>query len=105
MENEVLSDDSIDDLINHWNINRVYICHNVKNVLKVILVIIICVIPAILFIAIPNDSNIVIIFIFKIGIPMFFVPFFFFSFGFYYIILISCGHKELLMKRLDENKI
>ena len=104
-KNEILNDDSIDDLINHWNKNRIYICANFKNVLKVILTIIICAIPGILFVAIPSDSNVVVIFIFKIGIPMFTVPFLLYSFGFYYIIKVSCGSKELLMKRLEENKI
>ena len=102
-KNEILNDDSIDDLINHWNKNRIYICANFKNVLKVILTIIICAIPGILFVAIPSDSNVVVIFIFKIGIPMFTVPFLLYSFGFYYIIKVSCGSKELLMKRLEEN--
>ena len=104
-KNEILNDDSIDDLINHWNKNRIYICANFKNVLKVILTIIICAIPGILFVAIPSDSNVVVIFIFKIGIPMFTVPFLLYSFGFYYIIKVSCGSKELLMKRLEEKSI
>ena len=99
----VLNDDSIDDLINHWNKNRIYICDNFMNVLKVILAIIICAIPGILFIAIPSDSNMVVIFIFKIGIPMFTVPFLLYSVGFYYIIKVSCGSRELLMKRLEEH--
>ena len=99
----VLNDDSIDDLINHWNKNRIYICDNFMNVLKVILAIIVCAIPGILFIAIPSDSNVVVIFIFKIGIPMFTVPFLLYSVGFYYIIKISCGSRELLMKRLEEH--
>ena len=100
---DVLNDDSIDDLINHWNMNRIYI-FDIKNILKIILVIIICLIPAILFIAIPNNSNTAFIFIFKIGIPLLLVPFLLYSFGFYFLIKIACGPKESLMKRLEENK-
>ena len=100
---DYLNDDSIDDLINHWNMNRVYIC-DIKNILKIILVIVICALPAVLFIAIPNDANSAIIFIFKIGIPYFVVPFLIYSFGFYYIIKIACGPKEKLMERIKNKK-
>ena len=43
-ENEsiISLDDSIDDLINHWNKNRVLLCSNFKTVLKIIMIIIIC---------------------------------------------------------------
>ena len=101
IETDNLSQDSIDDLINHWNTNRIYIC-DFKNILKLIIVLIICLLPAILFIAIKNDSDIIIIFIFKLGIPMLLVPFLIYSFGFYFLIKISCGPNETLLKRLQE---
>ena len=101
IETDNLSQDSFDDLINHWNTNRIYIC-DFKNILKLIAVLIICLLPAILFIAIKNDSDIIIIFIFKLGIPMLLVPFLIYSFGFYFLIKISCGPKETLLKRLQE---
>ena len=101
IETDNLSQDSIDDLINHWNTNRIYIC-DFKNILKLIAVLIICLLPAILFIAIKNDSDIIIIFIFKLGIPMLLVPFLIYSFGFYFLIKISCGSKDTLLKRLQE---
>ena len=101
IENDNLSQDSIDDLINHWNTNRIFI-FDFKNILKLIAVLIICLLPAILFIAIKNDSDIIIIFIFKLGIPMLLVPFLIYSFGFYFLIKISCGAKETLLKRLQE---
>ena len=101
IETDNLSQDSIDDLINHWNTNRIYIC-DFKNILKLIAVLIICLLPAILFIAIKNDSDIIIIFMFKLGIPMLLVPFLIYSFGFYFLIKISCGPNETLLKRLQE---
>ena len=101
IETDNLSQDSFDDLINHWNTNRIYIC-DFKNILKFIAVLIICLFPVILFIAIKNNSDIIIIFIFKLGIPMLLVPFLIYSFGFYFLIKISCGPKETLLKRLQE---
>ena len=97
------SDDSVDDLINHWNINRVFLCHNFKTVLKIILVFIISILPGILFIAIPNNSNLILIFSVKIGIPYFLIPFLLYGFGFYYLIKLSCGPQDILLKRLEQN--
>ena len=100
-ETEIVSNNSIDDIINHWNINRIYIC-DFKNILKLIFVLIICLLPGILFVAIKNDSNIIMVFALKIGIPMFIIPFLIYSIGFYYLIKISCGPMENLLKKLQE---
>ena len=104
IENNNLSNDSVDDLINHWNMNRIFLCHDVKTVLLIILTIIICLIPGILFIVISKNANIFVIFIFKLGIPFLTMPLLIYSFGFYYVIKLSCGSKDVLMKRLEENK-
>ena len=106
-ENEsiISLDDSIDDLINHWNKNRVLLCSNFKTVLKIIMIIIICALPVILLITIPNSSNLALIFTFKIGLPFFSTPFLLYSFGFFYIIKFSCGSCEILMKRVDQSSI
>ena len=103
-ENNNLSNDSVDDLINHWNMHRIFLCHDVKTVLLIILTIIICLIPGILFIVISKNANIFVIFIFKLGIPFLTMPLLIYSFGFYYVIKLSCGSKDVLMKRLEENK-
>ena len=92
---------SIDDIINHWNINRIYI-FDFKNILKLIFVLIICLLPGILFVVIKNDSNIIMVFALKIGVPMFIIPFLIYSIGFYYLIKISCGPMENLLKKLQE---
>ena len=104
IENNNLSNDSVDDLINHWNMNRIFLCHDVKTALLIILTIIICLIPGILFIVISKNANIFVIFIFKLGIPFLTMPLLIYSFGFYYVIKLSCGSKDDLMKRLEENK-
>ena len=104
IENNNLSNDSVDDLINHWNMNRIFLCHDVKTALLIILTIIICLIPGILFIVISKNANIFVIFIFKLGIPFLTMPLLIYSFGFYYVIKLSCGSKDVLMKRLEENK-
>ena len=54
--------------------------------------------PMILFILVPKDASMDIIFIYKFGIPFFAILFLIFSFGFYYFIKISCGTKEELLK-------
>ena len=97
------SNDSIDDLINHWNMNRVLFCSNIKTVLLIISTIIICLIPGIFNIVIPYSTNIFVIFIFKFVLPLFAVPFLLYSYGFYFIIKLSCGPKNILMKRLEQN--
>ena len=104
-DSNISLEDSIDDLINHWNKNRVLCCSNFKTVLKIILVFIICALPIILFIVIPNTSNLVLIFTIKIGLPFFTIPFLLYSFGFYFIIKLSCGPCEILMKRLEQNSV
>jgi len=100
-ENIDIKDDSIDDLINHWNKNRIFLCSSFKNALLIIIYILACFIPLSLFFAISHSSNLVLIFIFKVGIPIFATPFLFYSFGCYYLIKISCGPKEILIKRLE----
>ena len=104
-DSNISLEDSIDDLINHWNKNRVLCCSNFKTVLKIILVFIICALPIILFIVIPNTSNLALIFTIKIGLPFFTIPFLLYSFGFYFIIKLSCGPCEILMKRLEKNSV
>ena len=84
-------------------VNRVFLCHNFKTVLKIILVFIISILPGILFIAIPNNSNLILIFSVKIGIPYFLIPFLLYGFGFYYLIKLSCGPQGILLKRLEQN--
>ena len=85
------------------NVDRVFLCHNFKTVLKIILVFIISILPGILFIAIPNNSNLILIFSVKIGIPYFLIPFLLYGFGFYYLIKLSCGPQGILLKRLEQN--
>ena len=102
-ENNNSSNDSIDDLINHWNMNRVLLCSNVKTVLKIILTIILCLTPGILYIIISYNANNFFIFIFKFGLPLFTIPFLLYSYGFYFIIELSCGPKDILIKRLEQN--
>ena len=96
-----INDNSIDDLLNHWNKNRILLRKSFKNILKIFLIIVLCIIPGVLFLVIPNNSNIVFIFLLKLGIPFFLVPFLFFSYCMYYIIKISCGTINILNERLE----
>ena len=92
----------IDQLVNNWNENRTFTSCSLGKAVKVILILIICCSPVILFVTISKKADIFLIFIFKFGIPFFSILFFVFSFGFYYIIKVLCGEKEDLLKRADE---
>ncbi len=92
----------IDSLINNWNINRSFRPFSLKKITKIILILILCFSPLLLFLLISNDANTILMFIFKFGIPFFATLFFIYSFGFYYIIIITCGQKEELLKRAND---
>ena len=96
----------IDELINNWNENRMLLFSTFGRLIKIISVLILCSIPLLLFILVPKNSNMVIVFIFKFGIPFFSVLFLLYGFGFYHIIKISCGPKKILLKQINkENNI
>ena len=95
----------LDDMIIHWNENRSFIdCSTIK-ISKIFVVILICCSPLALFILVSREANMIVIFVFKFGIPFFFSMFFVFSLGFYYIIKIICVAKEDLLMRVNENVI
>lgn len=101
----------INELINNWHENRKFIVTPVTNAYKIIFVLTLCISPVLLFGLVPKDTNMVLIFIFKFGIPFFLVLFNIFGPGFYFVIKISCGTKEILIRRSyvkndeDENDI
>ena len=92
----------IDELINNWNENRMLLFSTFGRLIKIISVLILCSIPLLLFILVPKNSNMVIVFIFKFGIPFFSVLFLLYGFGFYHIIKISCGPKKILLKQINK---
>ena len=95
----------LDDRIIHWNENRSFNNCSTNKILQIIVIIIICCSPLYLFIFISKDANMIVIFIFKFGIPFFLSLFLIFSIGFYYIIKIICGEKEDLLIKANENII
>ena len=93
----------IDELINNWNENRVLLFSTCGRVIKIIFVVILCFTPPLLLlILIPDNINIVTVFIFKFGIPFFSLTFLLYGFGFYHIINISCGPKKILLKQINK---
>lgn len=101
--NKENNNNKLDNLINNWNENRNFmICSNIK-ALKLIIIVMLCCVPLILFICVSKKSNMVIIFIFKFGVPFFLSLFFLYSFGFYFIIKIFCGEKYELLKKVNES--
>ncbi len=94
-------DELFDEYINNWNENRKYIDNQSKIIL--ILILVICLSPLwIFYFIIPNDINLLYIFIFKVGFPFFFSVFFIYSFGFYVLIAYACGPKEFIFSKLNE---
>lgn len=100
--NKLSESELIDKLVNNWYRNRVLLFGSIRNIFKIILVILLCCSPGILFVAIPKNSSLTIIFVVKLAIPFFFILFLLYSFGFYYIIKIGCGTKEVVLKRLKK---
>lgn len=92
----------IDELINNWNENRKLLFSTCGRLIKIISLLILCSIPLLLLIFVPKNSNMVIVFIFKFGIPFFSVLFLLYGFGFYHIIKISCGPKKILLKQINK---
>ena len=92
----------VDKLINNWNRNRTFLFCSIGKICKLIFILNLCCSPVILFITVSKEANIVLIFIFKFGIPFFSILFLVFSFGFYYIIKIFCGEKEELLRRVKK---
>lgn len=89
----------INELVNNWNENRKYVVEPCYNVFKIIGVISLCCLPILSFALLPKDANMLLIYLFKFGVPFFLVLFFIFGFGFYYIIKISCGPREILKRQ------
>ena len=78
----------IDELINNWNENRVLLFSSCGRVIKIIFVIILCCTSLLLLILFPHNSNMVVVFICKFGIPFFSLTFLLYGFGFYHIISV-----------------
>ena len=92
-----------DEYINNWNENRQYI--DIPGKIILILILVICLSPLwIFYFIIPNDINLLYIFIFKVGIPFFFSLFFTYSIGFYALIAYACFPKESRISILIEKE-
>lgn len=97
-------DEIIDELLNNWNKNSGELCKKFVNFIKVLGVIIVCLIPAILYIVIPSSANIIVIFLFKTLIPFISSIYLLSGYGLYYIIDICCGNKDTLIKNATKKK-
>ena len=70
-DNDNENNTKIDELINNWNENRVLLFSSCGRIIKIIFIIILCFIPILLFMLFPQNTNMVVVFIFKFGIPFF----------------------------------
>ena len=86
----------IDELLNKWNKNKCFIFDKKENIYIFMRTLFICVSPLIIFFLI-NTNNILMILIFKLGLPLFLISFLFFSFGLYWLVLIYLGNKEKIL--------
>jgi hypothetical protein len=91
----------IDELIINWNQDGL-ISVSLTIILKIILVLILCASPILLFILVPKDANLFSIFACKLAIPFFSSLFLIYSFGFYYIIKFLLGPEDYLLQRLNQ---
>ena len=91
----------IDELIINWNQDGL-ISVSLTIILKIILVLILCASPILLFILVPKDANLFSIFVCKLAIPFFSSLFLIYSFGFYYIIKFLLGPEDYLLQRLNQ---
>ena len=87
----------IDELINTWNKNKCYFFQK-KNIIKLIKLTFICGWPFIIFFFISSENDsMIIVFLFKFGIPLFLISFLLSGIGFYSFVLMYCGNKESLL--------
>ena len=86
----------IDELLNKWNKNKCFIFDKKENIYIFIRTLFICVSPLALFFLI-KTNNILIILVFKLGLPLFFISLLLFSFGLYWLVLIYLGNKEKIL--------
>ena len=102
--NDINNNRMIDELINDWNKNRSLLFRKFGTIFKIILVLILCCLPLLLLGLLPKNAHLVLIFIFKFGVPFFATLFFLYGLGFYFIIKLSCGEKEILLSQMIEKK-
>ena len=93
----------IDELINEWYDSR-KLFSSAPNIFLTLIIIIICCSPLSLYLIIPNDTSKIKLFIFKITVPFFSSLFFFYGFGLYFIIRLTCGPKEILLEKLNKSE-
>ena len=93
----------IDELINEWYDSR-KLFSSLPNIILTLIIIIICCSPLSLYLLMPNDASKIKVFILKISVPLFSSIFLFYGFGFYLIIRLTCGPKEILLEQLNKKK-
>ena len=105
-ENDVFNEEYyfLDELINKWSSYRSLLFKPWWNIFKAILVLILCAIPLIMMLAMPENINGGLIMTFKIAVPIFIICFLVFSIGLYEVVFITCGKKEVLLSCGNENE-
>ena len=88
----------IDELINNWNKNKCFLFIKKSNLFIIIKIIVVCSLPLSIFLYIsPDNDSLLIIFLIKFTIPIFFTSFFSFGIGLYWFIILFCGNKDNLI--------
>lgn len=85
----------IDELINNWNKNKIFLFQKKENIIKITKSIILCLSPIILFFLVSSENNsLLLIFMIKFGIPLFLISFLTLSEGLFCFISLYCGNKD-----------
>ena len=86
----------IDELLNRWNKNKCYIFDKKENAYIFFKAVFVCFWPLIIFFFVKSNMAFIVLII-KLGLPLLLISFLFFSFGFYWLVLVFLGNKEKIL--------
>lgn len=102
--NNYINGEKIDEYINNWNDNRYLYSSGLNSLFSLIIILLISIPFLIIYLIIPKNTNLLYLFIFKVGIPFFGSVFAFYSLGFYFVISLMCGPQEFILTKLNQKE-
>ena len=92
---------NIEENINKWNKYQVDFFKSKEKIFKVLRIIIVCAICGVIYLVIPGDINLLIVFIFKVGLPFFLMSFMFSGPGLYWFLIVIEGKNGSLFNDIE----